>query len=180
MTSLEPIIICGAVDTGVKVVQSSGMTSALWRWFRLMNCRLVTVTRAHNHVVFRQITEILNQVSSKLKLRTAISFTDGKQSSVYFIPDRNTEVEIPTKYGSVWIKVVSLDNYEIVAYEITCDSSAPMTIDKFLFSMIMAMNPGIDDTELEELKRLLGIQSIKIETGKDILIEKKPDRGCCR
>ncbi|AYV79100.1 MAG: hypothetical protein Faunusvirus2_47 [Faunusvirus sp.] len=155
MSGIEAVLIsCVAVNTALNVIQSSGALARFNRWFRLCNSRLITVTNTHNPNIFYQITKYLNKYSAKLRLRTIISFGDAKESHVYFVPDRNTEIKIPTKYGSVWIKVISLDGYHICAYEITCYMNKFDAIDKLFIEIFESVNPHIPNSEIIEFKKM--------------------------
>jgi hypothetical protein len=149
---------CISLNAGLNIIQAtSSIRERISRYFRLINCRLVTVSRQHNHNVFYHISKFLNTVSAKLKLRTLLSFGDDKVSHVYYVPDRNTEIKIPTLYGDLWIKVVSLNDYHIDAYEITCMTEDSYAIDKFMVGIYESMRPSITPEELEEHKKLANI-----------------------
>ena len=158
MSGIELVLIgCVGVNTAINVIQSSGVASRLSRWFRLSGCKLVTISRDHNPGVFYQVTKVLHSVSANLRLRTLISFGDQKETHSYFVPDRNTEILLPTLYGSLWIKVVSLDGYRLDAYEITCKKAQPYAMDKFLHGVFQSLNPAIPVHEMESMRIALDV-----------------------
>ncbi|AYV79089.1 MAG: hypothetical protein Faunusvirus2_36 [Faunusvirus sp.] len=148
------LLSCVGINTAVNIVQSSGIWATFYRWFRLYNSRLVTVTLSHNPNAFYKISKMLHQVSGNLKMRTMISFGDAKVSHVYLIPDRNSEIEIPTTFGKIFIKVISLDNYHICAYEITCYNSEFDAVDKFCAGVLESIEPKIPADEMEHMYKL--------------------------
>ena len=159
------LLTCIGVNSGINIAQS---TSNYWnrfkRWFRLRNSRLVTISREHNPNVFYQTTKILNALSAKLRLRTLLSFGDQKVTHSFYIPDRNTEITVPTKYGNIWVKVVSLNGYRIDAYEVTCQKKQFYAIDKFLIGIFQSMEPKMENGELEEHIRSANISSENDQT----------------
>ena len=163
------------VNVGINIVNSSkGTWASFRRWFRLRNSQLISISRVHNPNVFYEITKMLNSICSKMKHRTLITFGSSDISHVYYVPDRNSEIELPTKYGSIYIKVVSADGYHIDAYELTCKVDYKYALDKFMIGIYSIMKPNMPAEELST-----HIKDAEISVENDAKYELKPNRKTC-
>ena len=158
---------CIGVNTLINVIQASGFWTRLKRWWRLRNKRLVTISKTDNPNTFFHVTKALHKVSANLNSRTTVSYGDAKVTQIYFIPDRNTTIQLITKYGPIWIKTISLDDYHVNAYEITCDSVKSDVIDKFLMDIIDELSPPVPLEARTALRTMLGIPAAAELSGTD-------------
>src|ERR1700744_5374040 len=143
-----------ATNTVINVIQSSSIIERVQRWIRLFNSQLISVAKEQNEAFFFQVTKYLHKHASLLQHRTMISYGDDKNTYVFLVPDKNSEIKIQEPYGNIWIKSISLDQYKIFAYEITCRNQNPKVINRFIYNILLEIQPPLPKDELDLIKHL--------------------------
>lgn len=152
-----------AINTGINVIQSTNVISRIQNWTRLFGSRLVSLSKEQNPGLFFQITKYLHEHSSKLQHRTCISYGNDDKTCFFMVPAINTEIEIEEEYGDIWVKTISLDGYNIYAYEITCRYQQPKVVDRFIFNLLTKVSPHVSEDDLKILKKLFKLDDNILE-----------------
>lgn len=145
MTGVEVLIgiaagsaACGLANT----MHNFGTFDQIGRWFRFgfgsYNC--TSISRDQNQMMFYHITEQIHKHHKNFGHKTVVTFSYGGASKIFYVQECNEEIEISTKHGVFWIKAVSLDKYNIFAYELLCHKSEKI-VDNFIGDIVKLIKP---------------------------------------
>lgn len=150
MSGVEAVLIgCVSVNTAINVGQSSGMFAWIRRKFRLFNSRLVSVSCQSNPMISYCICKTLSAITKNEQIRTLITINVNEKSEVFYIPDFGAEVYITTKNGTLYIKPISLDGFNLTAFELSCWISEKDIIDIFMNNILKFYSNNFSSTTIE-------------------------------
>ena len=179
MSGIEAVLIgCVAVNTAINVGQSSGFFAWIKRKFRLIGSRLVSVSCQSNPMVTYCICKTLSAITKDEKIRTLVTITVNGKGEVFYIPDFGAEVYITTNSGTLYIKPISLDGYNLTAFELSCWNSDKDIIDIFMNNIFKFYSDNFSTSTIEYFGNIVEKNLAKQNEMKDttkLLESRKPD-----
>jgi len=155
MSGIELLIIGSvAANTVYSIGHNSGFFSWVGRkWRLLFKSRCVSISYHGNPEIVYYILKALNSIKDQ-KCSVMVTVNINGKSEVFCIPEFGTEIYVTTKYGTLYIKSISLDGYNLTAFELSSSSADSDIIDIFMNNIISLHKHMFSDSTIKYYHKL--------------------------